>query len=118
MRSTKYFVHVMYNFFRIICASKQHYLTYYNKCPVCMCVGVCVYCSQMSVMFDVLFVSRGDLFVSNNAISVCPVVVLFVRDVSVSTIFKGVTPFWCADIIRLILLTSIPALSLFLPSLM
>ena len=41
-----------------------------------------------------------------------------VRDVSVSTIFKGVTPFWCADIIRLILLTSIPALSLFLPSLM
>ena len=33
-----------------------------------------------------------------------------VRDVSVSTIFKGVTPFWCADIIRLILLTSIPAI--------
>ena len=41
-----------------------------------------------------------------------------VKDVSVSTIFKGVTPFWVADIIRLLLLTTIPALSLFLPSLM
>jgi tripartite ATP-independent transporter DctM subunit len=41
-----------------------------------------------------------------------------VKDVSVSTIFKGVTPFWLADIIRLILLTLVPALSLFLPSLM
>ena len=41
-----------------------------------------------------------------------------IKDVSVSTIFKGVTPFWVADIIRLILLTTIPALSLFLPSMM
>ena len=41
-----------------------------------------------------------------------------IRDVSVSTIFKGVTPFLVADIIRLILLTTIPALSLFLPSMM
>lgn len=41
-----------------------------------------------------------------------------VKDVSVSTIFRGVTPFWVADIIRLILLTLLPALSLFLPSLM
>ena len=41
-----------------------------------------------------------------------------VKDVSVSTIFRGVTPFWVVDIIRLILLTLLPALSLFLPSLM
>lgn len=41
-----------------------------------------------------------------------------IKDVSVSTIFKGVTPFWIADIIRLILLAAIPALSLFLPSVM
>ncbi|MFT6656908.1 TRAP transporter large permease [Maritalea sp.] len=39
-----------------------------------------------------------------------------VGDVSTSTIFKGVTPFWIADIFRLALLVSIPALSLFLPS--
>ncbi|WP_424982345.1 TRAP transporter large permease [Maritalea sp. S77] len=39
-----------------------------------------------------------------------------VGDVTTGTIFKGVTPFWVADIIRLALLVGIPALSLFLPS--
>ena len=41
-----------------------------------------------------------------------------VKDVSVSTIFKGVTPFWVADIIRLIIITLIPGIALFLPSAM
>ncbi|MEK9553938.1 MAG: TRAP transporter large permease subunit, partial [Alphaproteobacteria bacterium] len=40
------------------------------------------------------------------------------KDVSVSTIFKGVTPFWVADIIRLILLAAVPTIALFLPSMM
>jgi len=40
------------------------------------------------------------------------------KDISVKTIFKGVTPFWCADILRLILLALAPAISLWLPSLM
>lgn len=40
------------------------------------------------------------------------------RDVKASTIFKGVTPFWCADIVRLALITLIPAISLFLPELL
>ena len=40
------------------------------------------------------------------------------KDVPVSTIFKGVTPFWIADIFRLLLLTLIPWIALFLPSLM
>ncbi len=40
------------------------------------------------------------------------------KDVPVSTIFKGVTPFWIADIFRLILLAMIPAIALYLPSLM
>ncbi len=40
------------------------------------------------------------------------------KDVSVKTIFKGVTPFWVADIFRLALLALIPAISLFLPSMM
>lgn len=40
------------------------------------------------------------------------------KDVPVSTIFKGVTPFWIADIFRLVLLALIPAIALFLPSLM
>ncbi len=39
-------------------------------------------------------------------------------DVKTGTIFKGVTPFWCADIVRLILITLIPALSLYLPHLL
>ncbi|WP_434054314.1 MAG: TRAP transporter large permease [Roseibium sp.] len=39
-----------------------------------------------------------------------------VRDVPTATIFKGVTPFWMVDIIRLLLLLSVPALVLFLPS--
>jgi len=40
------------------------------------------------------------------------------RDVKASTIFKGVTPFWCADIIRLVLITLIAPISLFLPELL
>ncbi len=39
-----------------------------------------------------------------------------VGDVTTGTIFRGVTPFWIMDIIRLLLLTLIPALVLFLPS--
>ncbi len=39
------------------------------------------------------------------------------KDVNTGTIFRGVTPFWFADIIRLLLLTLIPAISLFLPQL-
>lgn len=40
------------------------------------------------------------------------------RDVKASTIFKGVTPFWCADIIRLVLITLIAPISLILPELL
>ena len=39
------------------------------------------------------------------------------KDIKTGTIFRGVTPFWFADIIRLLLLTLIPAISLFLPQL-
>ena len=40
------------------------------------------------------------------------------RDVQLSTIFKGVLPFWIADIFRLLLLITVPALSLWLVGLM
>ena len=40
------------------------------------------------------------------------------KDVSIQTIFRGVTPFWCADIIRLIILALIPSIALLLPSMM
>lgn len=40
------------------------------------------------------------------------------KDVKTGTIFKGVTPFWVADIIRLSLITLIPAISLYLPELL
>ncbi|NCF48173.1 MAG: TRAP transporter large permease subunit [Bacteroidetes bacterium] len=40
------------------------------------------------------------------------------KDVSVKTIFKGVTPFWIADICRLALLALVPSISLLLPSMM
>jgi len=39
-----------------------------------------------------------------------------VGDVSTGTIFRGVTPFWVVDIIRLIILVAFPALVLFLPN--
>lgn len=39
-----------------------------------------------------------------------------VGDVSTATIFKGVTPFWIADIFRLALLVAVPAITLFLPN--
>ena len=38
-----------------------------------------------------------------------------VGDVSTGTIFRGVTPFWILDILRLLLLLAIPGLVLFLP---
>ena len=37
------------------------------------------------------------------------------KDVKTGTIFKGVTPFWFADIMRLAMITLIPTISLFLP---
>jgi len=37
-------------------------------------------------------------------------------DVTTSTIFRGVTPFWIADLFRLTLIVAVPALSLWLPS--
>ena len=37
------------------------------------------------------------------------------KDVNTGTIFKGVTPFWVADIIRLLLVVMIPAIALLLP---
>ncbi|MDB3935630.1 TRAP transporter large permease [Granulosicoccus sp.] len=41
-----------------------------------------------------------------------------VGDVSTMTIFKGVTPFWMVDIVRLLILLALPGLVLFLPDLM
>ncbi len=40
------------------------------------------------------------------------------KDVKTGTIFRGVTPFWCADIVRLVLITLIPTISLLLPQLL
>ena len=40
------------------------------------------------------------------------------KDVSVKTIFKGVMPFWISDVLWLILLALVRAISLLLPSLM
>ena len=37
------------------------------------------------------------------------------KDVKAGTIFKGVTPFWCADIIRLLIIVFIVPVSMFLP---
>ncbi len=37
------------------------------------------------------------------------------KDVNTGTIFRGVTPFWIADIVRLLLITLIPAIALILP---
>ena len=39
-----------------------------------------------------------------------------VGDVSTATIFRGVTPFWIVDILRLALLVLVPSLVLFLPN--
>ncbi len=39
-------------------------------------------------------------------------------DVPTRVVFKGVTPFWIADIVRLLLLVFVPAISLMLPTLM
>lgn len=39
-----------------------------------------------------------------------------IEDVSTATIFKGVTPFWIVDLLRLVLLALLPSLVLFLPN--
>jgi tripartite ATP-independent transporter DctM subunit len=38
------------------------------------------------------------------------------KDVKAGTIFKGVTPFWCADIIRLLIIVFVIQVSMFLPN--
>lgn len=40
------------------------------------------------------------------------------KDVSLGTIFRGVTPFWIVDIVRLLILMLMPSIVLLLPSLM
>lgn len=40
-----------------------------------------------------------------------------VKDVSTGTVFRGVTPFWCFDIVRLAILVALPSISMFLPRL-
>ncbi|TPE45052.1 TRAP transporter large permease [Maribrevibacterium harenarium] len=40
------------------------------------------------------------------------------RDVNAGTIFRGVTPFWCADIVRLLIIVFVAQVSLFLPELL
>ena len=40
------------------------------------------------------------------------------RDVRTGTIFKGVTPFWMMDIVRLLLIVLVAQISLFLPNLL
>jgi len=40
------------------------------------------------------------------------------KDVSLGTIFRGVTPFWIVDIVRLLILMLVPSIVLLLPSLM
>jgi TRAP-type C4-dicarboxylate transport system permease large subunit len=39
-------------------------------------------------------------------------------DVRTGTIFRGITPFWCADILRLTLITLVSWISLVLPQLL
>jgi tripartite ATP-independent transporter DctM subunit len=40
------------------------------------------------------------------------------KDVKTTTVFRGVTPFWCVDIIRLAILVILPGLIMFLPNLL
>jgi len=40
------------------------------------------------------------------------------KDIKTGTIFKGVTPFWCADIVRLALIVAFVPITLFLPDLL
>jgi tripartite ATP-independent transporter DctM subunit len=40
------------------------------------------------------------------------------KDVNTTTVFKGVTPFWCVDIIRLVILVLLPGLVMLLPNLL
>ena len=40
------------------------------------------------------------------------------KDVELGTIFRGVTPFWIADIVRLLLIILVPALSIYIPIVM
>ena len=40
------------------------------------------------------------------------------KNIKPATIFKGVTPFWCADIMRLLLIAFVPAIAMLLPALL
>ncbi|MFC6442861.1 hypothetical protein [Paenalcaligenes hermetiae] len=40
------------------------------------------------------------------------------KDVKTGTIFKGILPFWAFDMLRLLLIVSLPPLALYLPQLL
>ena len=75
-----------------------------------------------SIGFDTVWFSIVVVVVIEISLITPPVGLTFfvlkgvVGDVSTATIFKGVTPFWMMDILRLILLLAFPALVLDLPS--
>ncbi|HAS64105.1 MAG TPA: C4-dicarboxylate ABC transporter permease, partial [Vibrio sp.] len=41
-----------------------------------------------------------------------------IKDINTATIFKGVLPFWVADMVRLALIVMIPAIALYLPNML
>ena len=73
---------------------------------------------QILVWFGIIavVVTEISLITPPVGLNVC-VLSGVVKDVSTGTVFKGVTPFWCADIVRLAVLVAIPTTSLFLPRL-
>ncbi len=41
-----------------------------------------------------------------------------IKDINTGTIFKGVFPFWVADMVRLAVIVLVPAIVLFLPNML
>ena len=72
-----------------------------------------------SLGFDLVWFGIVVVVVTEISLITPPIGVnVFVPEVPTGRIFAGVTPFWIADIFRIALIVFVPALSLFLPSLM
>lgn len=74
--------------------------------------------SDLIIWFGVIMVIVLEMALISPPIGMNVFVVKSVSDISIKEIYKGIIPFWIAMFICLIIITTFPSLSLYLPSMM
>jgi C4-dicarboxylate transporter DctM subunit len=70
------------------------------------------------IWFGVIFVRVAEIGLITPPIGLNSFVIAGVTEMPVGTVFRGIVPFFIADILHVTLLVAVPGVSLFLPRLM